>query len=146
MLWETEFYALSLLNGELESNRGMFIDAESLQEALKVIRGMNLDYLQLTGKFFTDSKSILDDDAFYEKLEEPKKTVKGMSYDDFNDWLEKAQTREDLEEALAKFRTEKGMSEYVRIIEAYIKNYDEKERNNENIEDTDEKEDPESPE
>ena len=132
LLWETEFYALSVVTGEVERFSGTYVEAYTLQEALKSIRKLNLNYLQLTGTWFDTAQDILTDEAFYEKLTDPAKVVKGMSYDDFQDWLDLALTRDDLVAALDRFKKEKGLTDYVKVIEAYIKNYDEKDGKEDN--------------
>ena len=132
LLWETEFYALSVVTGEVERFSGTYVEAYTLQEALKSIRKLNLNYLQLTGTWFDTAQDILTDEAFYEKLTDPANIVKGMSYDDFQDWLDLALTRDDLVAALERFKKEKGLMDYVKVIEAYIKNYDEKDGKEDN--------------
>lgn len=132
LLWETEFYALSVVTGEVERFSGTYVEAYTLQDALKSIRKLNLNYLQLTGTWFDTAQDILTDEAFYEKLTDPANIVKGMSYDDFQDWLDLALTRDDLVAALERFKKEKGLMDYVKVIEAYIKNYDEKDGKEDN--------------
>ena len=128
LLWETEFYALSVLTGELESFRGTYIEAYDLQSAIKAVRKRGMDYLQLTGTFFDDVDDILRDESFYEGLE--KEPELGMSFDDFTDWLDQASGREALTEALEKYKELAGMGDYVKIIEAYLKLYDNKNKDN----------------
>lgn len=129
VLWETEFYALSFLDGEMKSFRGMFIEAETYQNALKVLRKMDLDYLQLTGDFFDDFDSIKNHDEFYEKLTSPKNIVKDMDYDAFMNWLELAECKKDLEDALERFKGEEGMEDYVNVIKIFIRDYEKKSNN-----------------
>lgn len=125
VLWETEFYALSILTGNLESFRGLFIEAETLQQALKVLRDKKLDYLQLTGEHFASLQAILDADNFYEKLSSPRDAIKGMSYDEFYAWLDLAPDKETLVETLDTFKGERGMEHYVKVLEIYIRDYEE---------------------
>jgi hypothetical protein len=131
LLWETEFYALSVVTGELESFRGVYIQARHFAEALKIMRKDKLDYLQLTGKWFADAEAVMSDRDFYEKLTDPQNIVKGMSYDEFMEWLDLALCRKDLTSALERFKNTEGMEDYVKILEIYIKNYDEENGSNE---------------
>jgi len=133
-LWETEFYALSVLNGDLESFRGIFIEAPNIQEALRIVRRMKLDYLQLTGVWYKDFKAIRMEEEFEEVINEGFEAVKSMSYDEVMDWLDKASDREDLERLLIDFGNEKGMEEHKKIIEQYLKDYDKRKDSNESEE------------
>lgn len=125
VLWETEFYALSVLTGNVECFRGAYIQANGFQEALKIMRRDRLDYLQLTGKWFADADAIESDQAFTDKLADPEGDILGMSYDDFMDWLDLAVSKEDLIKALDTFRGRKGFNDYVKILTVYLDNYDE---------------------
>jgi hypothetical protein len=136
LLWETEFYALSVVTGKLELFSGTYVEAQDIQDALKAIRKMGLNYLQLTGVWFDNVEDVLAEDDFQDKLEEPAEVSKGMSFDDFSDWLEKSSSREGLVEALKRFRAEEGMEDYVKIIKAYIRKFD---RNNKKDDSNDKK-------
>jgi hypothetical protein len=129
LLWETEFYAVSVITGEVEGFTGAYIQAYDIQGAMRSIRNLNLDYLQLTGTFFDSEEAIREDKG---ESTEPEEVETRMSYDEFSDWLDLASTREGLVEALARFRDTEGMSDYVKIIEGYIKNYDKKDNSEEN--------------
>lgn len=147
VLWETEFFAISVVTGEVECFAGIYIEAETMQQATSVMRRMGLDYLQLTGAWFLNAQEIKKEmekegldvtmlgegnadrdpyelDKIYEGIIRPSNLVKNMSYDNFHDWLDLSDCREDLMSTLIAFKTEGGLEDYVKIIEIYIKNYD----------------------
>lgn len=131
-VWETEFYAVSVITGDLERFQGMYISGDTYQEAVKNIRLLKLDYVQLTGTSFASIQHAIMDEKFYQKLSDPKNIVKGMTYDDFSNWLDLALSKEDLLEARTAFEEVGGLEEYIKVIDAHIKvKYDDKEDNEE---------------
>ena len=130
ILWETEFFAVSVLSGEIESYRGVFIQAPSIQEAFKIARVTKLDYLQFTGKSFPDMEAVMRDEEFYDKLDSLKEEIKSMDFDAFYDWLDLANSLEDLINAKNEFEGVAGMEEHVKIIEMYINKYGKKKDSN----------------
>lgn len=131
-VWETEFYAVSVVTGDLERFQGMYISGETYQEAVKNLRLMKLDYVQLTGTSFLSIQHAIMDEKFYQKLSDPRNIVKDMTYDDFSDWLDLALSKEDLLEAREAFVEAGDLEEYIKVIDAHIKvKYDDKEDNSE---------------
>jgi hypothetical protein len=138
LLWETEFFAVSTITGETNSYRGIFIQADTINNAIKHIRGMGMDYLQVTGTSFNSFEEILATDIFYNKLTNPKNIVKDMSYDEFMDWLELAVTKDDLLAAKRAFEKEGGLEDHIKIIDLHIKLKYGKDNEEDNEEDTEE--------
>jgi hypothetical protein len=139
LLWETEFFAVSVLTGDIKSYRGIFIQSDSISNALKQIRGLGFDYLQLTGNHYNSFEEVLMTDDFYEKLTNPKNIVEGMSFDEFMDWLELGASENDLLSAKKAFEKEEGMEEYIKIIDMQIKlKYGDKKDNKEEDNNTEE--------
>lgn len=121
VLWETEFYAISVVTGKMERFRGMFISADNMQLATQAARIMKLDYLQLTGEWYESYEHVTMDDEFYKKLTDPHNIVKDMTFDEFMDWLELAIGIEDLEAAREEFIKAGDLEEYVKVINTHIK-------------------------
>lgn len=131
VLWETEFFALSVITGEVESFRGVYIKADTIVNAMLTVRNMELDYLQLTGNWFTDIEAVGMNEEFYKKLTSPKNIVENMSFDEFADWLDLALGKDDLIAAKREFEKEGGLDEHIKIINIYIEKYDEKNKDEE---------------
>lgn len=125
-LWETEFFAVSVMDGKIKSYRGIFIQADTLPNAVVAIRNMKLDYLQLTGEKYLNFEQVIMDDKFHDKLGNISELVKDMDFDEFSDWLELALTKEDLLKARRTLEKEVGLEKHIKIIDAYIKRYEEK--------------------
>jgi hypothetical protein len=121
LLWETQFFAISAMTGEIETYRGMFIQSETLQNATKGMRALGLDYLQLTGVSYNSYDEIDKEETLYKALIDPHNIVKGMTFDDFMEWLEIATTEDDLLAAKEAFIEAKGLDEYVKVIDIHIK-------------------------
>lgn len=137
-VWETEFYAVSYLTGELTRFTGMYITGSTYQIAVRNLRDLQLDYLQLTGVTFPSLEHAIMDEKFYSRLSDPKNIVKGMDYDDFNDWLSLAVDKKDLLSARDAFVEAGGLEEYIKAIDAFIKvKYDDKEDTGEEEEEKD---------
>lgn len=131
VLWETEFYAISQITGEMQRYRGMFIQANSLQQAMKNARKMKLDYLQMTGDWYPDMEHVQMDKEFYAKLIDPIKMA-AMEYDEFNDWLDKAISKEDLLAARSEMEKVPTLEEHIKILDLHIKiKYDDNEEEEE---------------
>lgn len=120
-LWEAEFFAMDFETHELTNyTSGFYFEGVNFEEASKELKNSGLTYLRLTGKYFKDTQSVYDTNAFYEKIIKPSNLVKDMSYDDFIDWLDLGD-EEDVMAALDAFKKD-GVTEYVKIIKAYLKN------------------------
>lgn len=119
--YETEFFALCVITGEIKPFIGTYVAAPDLSNALKFIRESGFDYLQLTGNYYKSYDEMISHTKFYQKLSDPKGLVKAMNYDDFNDWLDLALSIDDLNAAKIEFKKVE-LFEYVKIIDAYIKN------------------------
>lgn len=144
--WETYFYAVSRLTGEVTAYPGMHLMAPTYEDALQFLKSRNLDYINLTGGYFDSLEQLMTNEKFYKKLTNPHNIVKDMTYDDFIDWLDLAETEEDLIYAKEAFKEEKGLEEYVKIIESQIKHRygkKNKKKNNEKKEDSGETKDSE---
>lgn len=128
VLWETEFYAISVVTGTVERFRGMFVQAHSLQEAFLAAREMKLDYLQFTGEWFRDFDHVRMDETFYKQLLQDQ--VLKMDFDEFLDWLDLASTKKDLIVAREHFSDLDDFTEHVKIIDMKIKQYEEKKKDN----------------
>jgi len=131
ILWKTEFFALSVITGEIETFDGAYIKADTITDAMVTMRAMGLDYLQLTGEWFKDSESVDMNNEFYKKLISPDTIIKDMSFDEFTDWLDLALEKEDLIAAREEFEKVEGLEDYVTIINIYIKKYDKKDKGEE---------------
>lgn len=140
--WETYFYAVSRETGEVKSYPGMHLMAESYEAALQFLKLRNLDYINLTGNYFETLEQLMTNEKFYKGLSDPRNIIKDMTYDDFIDWLDLAETEEDLLYAKDAFKAEEGLEEYVKIIESQIKHrYGEKKKKKSNRKKDDSKED-----
>jgi len=131
LLWETEFFALSVVSGVIESYTGVLIEATTLQEAMKISRDAGMDYLQFTGGAYESQQDYKVDKEFYQKLTNPHNIVGDMDYDQFCDWLDLATCVEDLQAARREFEKAKGLEEYIKVIDAQIKLKYDKENNQE---------------
>lgn len=127
LLWETEFFAVSMITGDIETFRGIFINANTLPDAQKSIRRMRMDFLQLTGNWFKNFEEVIKNDKFYKPIEKKEIDISSMSFDDFCEWLDNALTVDDLMEAkLIVKETCEDPTEYLKIIEIFIKQKNEK--------------------
>lgn len=127
LLWETEFFAVSMITGDIETFRGIFINANTLPDAQKSIRRMRMDFLQLTGNWFKNFEEVIKNDKFYKPIEKEEIDISSMSFDDFCEWLDNALTVDDLMEAkLIVKETCEDPTEYLKIIEIFIKQKNEK--------------------
>jgi len=66
------------------------------------------------------NKEIQELVDFYEKMINPRELTRGMSYDEFTEWVELG-TIEEVESAISSFEKE-NMNEHVEIMKIYIKN------------------------
>ena len=122
LLWETRFFALSQISGNLEGYRGIFIEALTITDAMKSVRKMNAPYLYLTGDWYRDFESIAQNDSFHKPIKEKTLNVEKMSFDDFCDWLDNSLTLDDLLQARNIVKeTVKTPQEHFKIIDNYIK-------------------------
>jgi hypothetical protein len=122
VLWETEFFAISVVTGEIERYRGVFINAMSLTEAYRAVRKMNMNFLQLTGDWFNNFEEVIKNDNFYNPIMNDDLNIQGMSFDDFCDWIDNALTVDDLLAAKEIVKETVGNPiEYLKIIDTYIK-------------------------
>ena len=129
--WETYFYAVSRITGEVTAYPGMHLMAPTYEDAMKFLKDKHLDYINLTGGYYESLEEMQIDEKFYKKLTNPKNIVKDMSYDDFVDWLDLADDKEDLLAARDAFEREEGMEEYVKIINSQIRHrYGKKKKSN----------------
>lgn len=117
VLWETEFYAISMVTGKMERFRGMFIQAHTLQAAIEHARAIKLDYLQFTGTWYKDFDHVRMDEEFYNRLP----NIREMSYDDFVDWLDLALTKDDLMAVREEVLKIPELSEHLKVIDLQIK-------------------------
>ena len=120
LLWETEFYAISVITGDLTIYRGTFIEAPTIQEAIRNARSRKFDYLQFTGEYFKNYESVLIKDLFHKRLEDPLQMM-DMGYDEFMDWLDLANDLRDLEIARDTFERYPELDDYRKVIELQIK-------------------------
>lgn len=138
MLWETEIFALDMITGNLDRFRGTFIEANTLQEAIQKARKNGLTYLQFTGNFYRDAQHVMMEEEYYQKLVDPRNLTKDMDFDAFSDWLDLAETKEDLLAARQEFMKYPELSEHLKVIDARINlQYGNKSTGEENDQETD---------
>ena len=101
-MFETEFYALSIMTGDIQKYLGDYIIAPSIDKAVQILRDAENDYLQVNGKWkyieeaddadFNYEVSIEKvEEIIDEELENASKAIsfiKDLEYDDFIDYLE----------------------------------------------------------
>lgn len=132
LLWETRFFALSQVSGEIVGYRGIFIQANTLPDAMKAIRNMNAPYLFLTGVWFKDFESVIMNDNFHDPIDKGTLDIESMSFDEFCDWLDNSLTVGDLIKAKKIVKdTVKTPEEHFKIIDTYIKRRNNEETNQE---------------
>jgi len=153
LFWETEFFAVSNITGKIERFEGIYVEGTSQSDALINARELGLDYLQITGNKFSKEELESITDPFMEDLsEEPKaildeetdkEKVKGMEsfqdfssvldlmgFDDFASWIENMDKQELIKLKHILSLGEKN-EEQIKIINVYIKKYEEKDKEGE---------------
>lgn len=131
-VWESESFTLNFKTGELERavSNNYFRGVNFEQAQLALVKA-NMPWLRLTGNWFTEgskpkkinkkeSTEVDDIIDFYEGFIHPKELTKGMSLDDFYDWLDLG-NKDDVEAALREFK-KVNHDTHVPIIEGYLKN------------------------
>lgn len=120
-LWETEFVTMcNKTNTMIRIISSSYMEGVNYQEACESLEISGLTYLRLTGKNYEDIKDIIKAVTFYESISKPSELVKGMTYDDFHDWLDLG-TEEDIRDALKVFKEDGTVSDHVAQIEGYLK-------------------------
>ena len=127
--WETEFFAISAVTGELKKYDGLWIRSENAQRALQFLRINGYEYLQITGKSL-DEREFLSLQNFKGKLDDIEDFLE-MDYDEFTDWLGEAVSKEDILEAREMFLEFEDLDHFVKVIDVYLKDhYGESDNNN----------------
>ncbi len=120
-LWELEYWVLNFASGEIESViSDEYLPAVNVEEAARKLLTVNKPWLRLTGNWFTNPQAVQDHNAFYEKLTQPSVLVKDMTYNEFLDWLELADCKEDIESAIEAFTVD-GLTEHVKVMKIHLK-------------------------
>lgn len=120
-LWEAEFLALNFVNGTIEKviSTHYFLGV-NMEQAQRSLVQAGMPWLRLTGNWFSTQQDALNYNQFYEVVKDPHTIVKGMTYDDFNDWLELG-TKEDIESAIEAFKEAGGLEDHIKVMEVHIK-------------------------
>ena len=124
-LWETRFFALSQVTGEIENFRGVFIKARDITEATRAVREMQMDYLQLSGRWYKTLEDIKKEEMFLGKLNSKEVKFSKMTFDEVYDWLKGAISLEDLKEARERLLEEEGTKDYIPLVDKLIREYEE---------------------
>lgn len=128
VLWETEFFAISMLSGQLEKYRGLYIKAKEFTEAMKWMRAFNLTHLQLTGRYFNNFDEVVRSNMSKEgEMDIYKMDISKMAFDDFMDMLDNAETIEDLIDIKEMVVRDEAPEAYINIINNRIDEYENEE-------------------
>lgn len=129
-LWELEYWAMNFVTGTLESIiSDEYVSAVNAQHAAEKLTTIGKPWLRLTGNWFNDVPSVQNHNAFYEKLTQPSTLVEDMTYNEFMDWLELSDCKEDIQSAIEAFEVD-GLTEHVKIMKIYLKDkYGDEEEN-----------------
>lgn len=138
--WETEFFAVSVLTGDVENYNGIFITAPTIQEAIKVIRESGFSYLQVTGTYFETLQSAMvyvnniKDEKNISKKDSMLKKFETMSFEEICRMLDN-QPKEKIEELISMESKFPNFVEQFKAVKGYYKNkYGDKEKGENNNE------------
>ncbi len=121
VVWQSQVTAINHQTGDLEQFISPhYFEGVNFQEAHENLKKSNLVYLQLTGVWFKSVDEAVNHTKFYEDFSEPYNLTRGMSFDEFHDWLALG-TEEDVIAALERFRQDGRVQSYVEMIEGYLK-------------------------
>ena len=131
LLWETEFFAISIITGRVRVYNGMLIQAESFVSAYEKLRDLKQDFLQLNGVWYKDpdiQEAKRESKEMRRKVakenDKPIKSIKvineDFSYDEFMDWLDGFSTSAGIKKVLTQYER-KGLEKEMEIIKLYLR-------------------------
>lgn len=120
-VWQTQLTAINHKTGDLEQFISPhYFQGYNYQHAHESLSKSGMDYLQLTGVWFNSVDDAMNHTKFYETFSEPYNLTKGMTFDEFHDWLALGEM-DDVIAALYRFREDGRVQQYVEMIEGYLK-------------------------
>lgn len=120
--WEVEYFAMDSVIGKLVRVLADFlIEHENMEGASGKLALLGSHHYRLSGNWFKTPQDAINTRDFYDALTDPHNIVKGMSYDDFIDWLNLSSEREDIVKAIARFKEAGDLEDHIKVMELHLK-------------------------